>query len=216
MLDGDVRRDYPQISADLRVTVATLASGLLEVKLGVQSCMRAAGIEGASDANASARTARANMDRAANALGPLVDDSRVLFSSLLALDVAPYARAIAAYDLALEAHRGALAETESSPAAAAIAAIKHQRRTRASRSALEGGQRSSTRRDRWFSSSEASCTQILETAGIGWPRDEGAYLAAQRSQISSLSAPSEPQSPSEEAATSATTVTDSTSPSKAP
>ena len=63
----------------------------------------------------------------------------------LATDVASYVRSICAYDLALEEQRSALnngLEAQS----------KRQRKTRAALSALEGGQRSQTRLERWFAS----------------------------------------------------------------
>jgi len=85
-------------------------------------------------------------------------------------DVAPYVRSIAAYDLALETHRGKL--QGSSQGSASGAGSKRARTTRAARSALEGGKRQLTRRERWFDPN-FDLGLALQTAG-DWPRVEAA------------------------------------------
>ncbi|OQN97386.1 hypothetical protein B0A48_16545 [Cryoendolithus antarcticus] len=79
----------------------------------------------------------------------------------LAIDVAPYVRSIVRFDLALEEQRNALTGT--------VATSKRSRTTRAARSALEGSQRSSTRRDRWFDKA-LDLEGVLATGGRDWPR----------------------------------------------
>ncbi|KAF1345866.1 hypothetical protein BDV97DRAFT_359274 [Delphinella strobiligena] len=82
----------------------------------------------------------------------------------IAVEVAPYVRSIAAYDLALEPQRARLGGEEG------LATSKKMRTTRAARSALEGGQRSLTRRERWFTDIDLDLGMVLETGGEGWPR----------------------------------------------
>ncbi|CRG84144.1 ATPase family AAA domain-containing protein 5 [Talaromyces islandicus] len=77
-------------------------------------------------------------------------------------DIAPYIRSIMAFDLRLERYRlqlsGIMSEGPRN---------KRVRKTRASRAALEGGDKSNTRRERWFSQ-EANPKQILATGSSEW------------------------------------------------
>ena len=66
--------------------------------------------------------------------------------SVIVEDIAPYIRAIVSYDTRLEQQRERLSSLLSGPGPKG----KKQRTTRASRAALEGGQKASTRRERWF------------------------------------------------------------------
>lgn len=76
----------------------------------------------------------------------------------LAVDVAPYVRAIVAFDLRLEEQRSQLAGGSQG---------KRSRTTRAARAALEGGSKESTRRERWFPK-ELDFDSVLQT-GNNWP-----------------------------------------------
>ncbi|PLB51264.1 P-loop containing nucleoside triphosphate hydrolase protein [Aspergillus steynii IBT 23096] len=69
-----------------------------------------------------------------NGIGPIVED------------LAPYIRAIMAFDLRLEHHRLQLSGLLSQQGQG----TKRVRKTRASRAALEGGSKSETRKERWF------------------------------------------------------------------
>lgn len=80
----------------------------------------------------------------------------------IALDLAPYVRSIVHYDIALEEERYFISENS-------VHKSKRARTTRAARSALEGGQRGSTRRERWFTKS-LDLQAVLATAGCGWPK----------------------------------------------
>lgn len=91
-------------------------------------------------------------------------------------DVAPYIRSIAAYDLALEEHRGKLHGSSQGSTSGSGAGSKRARTTRAARSALEGGQRQLTRRERWFDPN-FDLELALRTAG-DWPRAENAIAEA--------------------------------------
>ncbi|KAK5689560.1 hypothetical protein LTR17_026217 [Elasticomyces elasticus] len=86
--------------------------------------------------------------------------------SAIVTDLAPYVRSIVQYDLALEEQRERLntllADGEGRRA-------KRARTTRAARSAQEGGQRASTRRERWFTN-QLNIEGVLNTAGKDWPK----------------------------------------------
>lgn len=92
----------------------------------------------------------------------------------ITLDIAPYVRSIAAYDLALESQRarlgGAIGGGEAENTAGVPTTMKKTRTTRAARSALEGGQRALTRRERWFEDAELDLVGVLRTGGREWPR----------------------------------------------
>lgn len=78
----------------------------------------------------------------------------------IATDIAPYVRSIVHFDVALAEQREALGGGKGA---------KRARTTRAARSALEGGQRASTRRERWFSKA-LDVEAVLTTGGQGWPK----------------------------------------------
>ncbi|KAF2158528.1 hypothetical protein M409DRAFT_61573 [Zasmidium cellare ATCC 36951] len=82
----------------------------------------------------------------------------------IAVDLAPYVRSIVQHDQALEEQRDRLNLLTSDGRQA-----KRARTTRAARSALEGGQRATTRRERWFTR-DLDFNAVLATAGKGWPR----------------------------------------------
>lgn len=82
--------------------------------------------------------------------------------SVITTDVAPYIRSITAYDLMLEEERLRLSNLLSVSGRA-----KRMRTTRAARSALEGGRRETTRRERWFDKN-LNLRLALETGGKTW------------------------------------------------
>ncbi|KAF7189122.1 ATPase family AAA domain-containing protein 5 [Pseudocercospora fuligena] len=81
-------------------------------------------------------------------------------------DLAPYVRSIVQYDQALEEQRERLNLLTGDGRQA-----KRARTTRAARSALEGSQRSTTRRERWFTK-DLDVQAVLNTAGRDWPKLE--------------------------------------------
>ncbi|KAK3711972.1 hypothetical protein LTR37_009284 [Vermiconidia calcicola] len=83
----------------------------------------------------------------------------------IATDLAPYVRSIAQSDLALVEQRDRL----NSILAGEGRNAKRARTTRAARSAFEGSQRSSTRKEKWFSK-QLDYDAVLATGGQGWPR----------------------------------------------
>ncbi|KAK4997719.1 hypothetical protein LTR66_002916 [Elasticomyces elasticus] len=83
----------------------------------------------------------------------------------IATDVAPYVRSIVWFDLALEEQRLRLSNLLS----ASSGNGKRLRTTRAAWSALEGGKRESTRRERWFPKA-LNMAAVLRTGGKEWPK----------------------------------------------
>ncbi|KAK4970441.1 hypothetical protein LTR28_000261 [Elasticomyces elasticus] len=83
----------------------------------------------------------------------------------IATDVAPYVRSIVRFDLALEEQRLRL----SNLLGASSRNGKRVRNTRAAWSALEGGKRESTRRERWFPKA-LNMAAVLRTGGEEWPK----------------------------------------------
>lgn len=89
----------------------------------------------------------------------------------IATDLAPYVRSIVQYDLALAEQRERLNNLMGEGRNA-----KRARTTRAARSALEGSQRASTRREKWFPK-ELDFDAVLATAGERWPKTTVVDLA---------------------------------------
>jgi hypothetical protein len=83
-------------------------------------------------------------------------------NSAMTEDIAPYIRAIVAFDLRLERHRMELSGLISQGGG-----NRKIRKTRASRAALEGGDKANTRKERWFSHN-ANPARILATGGKEW------------------------------------------------
>ncbi|XPS92751.1 hypothetical protein M3J09_002132 [Ascochyta lentis] len=82
--------------------------------------------------------------------------------SLITLDLAPYIRSIVAHEQALETQRIRLGTLLSEGGRA-----RRARTTRASRTAMEGGERGTKRRERWFSR-ELNFELVMRTAGSSW------------------------------------------------
>lgn len=109
----------------------------------------------------------------------------------IAIDVAPYVRSIVQYDLSLKEQRERLS---SLMADGEGRRAKRARTTRAARSALEGGQRASTRRERWFTK-DLDLQAVLATGGCDWPRqtlfsgeDDGGWMESAETPASSAEA----------------------------
>ena len=78
-------------------------------------------------------------------------------------DLAPYIRAIVAFDLRLEQYRLKLCGLLSPGAGG----MRNMRKTRASRAALEGGDKANTRKERWFPP-DTNPARILATGNKEW------------------------------------------------
>jgi DNA polymerase III delta prime subunit len=98
-------------------------------------------------------------------------------------DVAPYVRSIVAHELALETQRVRLGSLLSEGGRS-----KRARTTKASRTAMEGGERQEKRRERWFHR-DLNFELVMRTAGSGWAGigwkgegdEEGSLTGTQRS-----------------------------------
>ena len=84
-------------------------------------------------------------------------------TSLITEDIAPYIRSIVAYDGRLQQERAKLSNLLSEGGRPG----KRLRTTRAAMSALEGGTRKSTRRDRWFST-KVNPYHVMRTGMQSW------------------------------------------------
>jgi len=93
--------------------------------------------------------------------------------SVITEDLGPYVRSIVSYDLRLEEQRRQLSSLLSQPGNDG----RKTRTTRASRAALEGGNKASTRRERWFPK-DTNFNLVLQTGGVGWQDVAWERLAA--------------------------------------
>ncbi|KAL1646273.1 hypothetical protein SLS61_007938 [Didymella pomorum] len=103
--------------------------------------------------------------------------------AILTADVAPYVRSIVAYELVLENQRIMMGNLLSEGGRA-----KRARTTKASRTAMEGGERREKRRERWFHR-DLNFELVMRTAGSGWAgmgskgeAEEGSVDGTQRSE----------------------------------
>lgn len=106
-----------------------------------------------------------SLQTAFSPLKPTIVSSFSAPTSAVTTDVAPFIRSITAFDIRLEEQRRQL-ENANSDARASIGS-KRPRTTRASRAALEGGAKASTRRERWFPS-QLDFRLVQGTGGDGW------------------------------------------------
>jgi hypothetical protein len=89
--------------------------------------------------------------------------------SVITTDVAPYIRGILTYENRLNQQRAERSGIFSSGTAENGKAIKKARMTRSAMSAIEGGTRSTVRRERWFDA-HLNGVWVAKTAGNGWTR----------------------------------------------
>lgn len=80
---------------------------------------------------------------------------------IITLDIAPYVRSIVAHEQVLETQRIRLGNLLSEGGA------KRGRTTKASRTAMEGGERAAKRRERWFHK-DLNFELVMRTAGTSW------------------------------------------------
>ncbi|KAI9647095.1 hypothetical protein NHQ30_005097 [Ciborinia camelliae] len=87
--------------------------------------------------------------------------------NLIILDVAPYVRSIVAYDARLQKDRVRLSNLLSQGGSTKAPKTKRMRTTRAAMSALEGGTRSTTRKEKYFSQ-DINPYLVLKTGSQSW------------------------------------------------
>lgn len=105
------------------------------------------------------------LHEAFTALKPAVISTFSMPISTLTTEVAPFIRSITAFDLRLEEQRRQLEALRSNPRDGANG--KRTRTTRASRAALEGGAKATTRRERWFPKT-LDFGLVSRTGGASW------------------------------------------------
>lgn len=89
--------------------------------------------------------------------------------SIITTDVAPYIRGILTYENRLNQQRAERSGMFSSSTGENGKAVKKARMTRSAMSAIEGGTRSTVRRERWFDA-HLNGAWVAKTAGNGWTR----------------------------------------------
>lgn len=105
-------------------------------------------------------------------------------------DLGPYCRSIASFDLRLEQQRLQLNNVSSQDGQP----VRKVRKTRAARAALEGGNKASTRGERWFPPS-TNYARLLQTAGPEW--EDCALKYTQDEEVEMQSQTASPQSTQE-------------------
>ncbi|KAL9040637.1 MAG: hypothetical protein Q9214_004406, partial [Letrouitia sp. 1 TL-2023] len=110
--------------------------------------------------------------------------------AILLTDLAPYIRSIISFDLRLEEHRRQLSLLTQGNYDG-----KRMRTTRASRAALEGGSKSTTRRERWFPPS-TNFGLVLQSGGPDWQKIGLLRSAHQPIREEPISPPEESITPS--------------------
>ncbi|CAN8096375.1 unnamed protein product [Discula destructiva] len=101
-------------------------------------------------------------EREANSMSSYLEPS--VFDGIMrniVVDVAPYVRSILAFEKELQKQRQKLSILLSQ------GGTKRGRKTRAAHAALEGGSRSTVRRDKWFEA-ELNGVLVMRTGGEGW------------------------------------------------
>ena len=175
LLDSNEKIDYSDTPARIAITSAVLACTSFTSEAAASDhlapsnllrCIQNAGKEG--DVRLTRRDFACfdmiSMPSSASTNGGLELSAFDGPLSQLSTDLAPYVRSIAQYDLSLEEQRERLGEVMKDGHKA-----KRARTTRAARSALEGSQRGSTRRERWFTK-ELDLDAVLATGGSDWSR----------------------------------------------
>ena len=100
--------------------------------------------------------------------------------TLISLDVAPYIRSIVSYDQQLQKERLLRSNLISE---GGTVAKKRMRNTRSAYSAMEGGSRASTRREKYFTA-DINPHLVMQTGGDGWDALRSPISGEQRSKAS--------------------------------
>ncbi|KAL1961192.1 hypothetical protein VTO42DRAFT_3137 [Malbranchea cinnamomea] len=172
-LQADFKLDYTNLNAEISVCLSVLLEDCLEAASSLDDGHSITNhVLGLRDFRARQRRSLSQSEYR-KAFEPLTELPEYYPSSLsgrslsleeavgvLARDVAPFVRSIVSFDLRLERRRLELSGLISHGS-------KRIRTTRASRAALEGGDKATTRRERWFPV-KLNPPQILATAGRNW------------------------------------------------
>lgn len=167
LLIADSKRNNTSLSASLGLSMCVLLNNLSSGDC--HSDGECAAARRALEKTARVHVPRFSRSEVLTAFEPIMRAGNVLAgcsalsfengTAVISEDLAPYIRAIVAFDLRLEKYRldlsGVLSRTG-----------RKIRKTRASRAALEGGDKACTRRERWFPGTNS--TRILATGGKEW------------------------------------------------
>lgn len=170
LLEADQQVDFSRVSADIGSTLTVLMQNLFlaEPANGEHSA-----VEGILNHGAHQKPEKMTVSHFRSAFEPVMENIDTFYTpgrqapsfengmAAISEDLGPYIRSIIAFDLRLERRRiemsGLLSQGHG----------KRMRTTRASRAALEGGSKQSTRRERWFPR-RVNPARVLDTGGKGW------------------------------------------------
>lgn len=181
LLDAPVRSTYDPLATSLPITLKCLARRNLQTSVVDNSSQLNALDESTAvskirhHTSSARRTTALNRDDFSVALDVLAisekesnSTSTYLDPSVfdgtfrnITLDVAPYVRSIVAFERELQKQRQKLSGLLSQ------GGTKRARKTRAAHAALEGGSRSTVRREKWFDA-DLNGLLVMLTAGEGW------------------------------------------------
>ncbi|KAF3483366.1 uncharacterized protein GIQ15_02690 [Arthroderma uncinatum] len=173
-LQSDLRTEFNQLSVKIGATLSIFAETVLnsEVHIGEQDDI----IERVLERSAPPRPRQLHKTAFQDAFQAIIEPTDYLGSvssfrplsfehgtAIIAEDVAPYIRHIISFETHLEQYRlrlNGLLPQDGPPS-------KRPRTTRASRAAVEGGDKANIRRERWFSG-RVIPEQVMATGGKGW------------------------------------------------
>lgn len=182
LIDAPVASTFDPLATSLPVTLKCLARKNLQTSVPCASSHKLQALDEASviskirqHATAASDTAPVTREDFSIAFDVLASSDKTMSSvtsSLdpsvfdgtmrnIALDVAPYVRSIVTFEAELQKQRQKLSSLVSQ------GGKKRMRNTRASHAALEGGSRSTTRREKWFNS-DLNGILVMRTAGDSW------------------------------------------------
>lgn len=181
LLDAPVRSTYDPLATSLPITLKFLARRNLQASLAEKSSQLKALDESSAISQIRHHTLAAQKttsltrddfsiafdvlaisEKQANSASNYLDPS--IFDGVfrnITVDVAPYVRSIVSFERELQKQRQKLSGLLSQ------GGIKRGRKTRAALSALEGGSRSTVRREKWFDA-DLNGILVMQTAGEGW------------------------------------------------
>lgn len=199
LLDAPVRSTYDPLATSLPITVKSLARRNLQASLAEKSSHLMALDENSAISQIRYHTLTAQKtttltrddfsiafdvlaisEKEANSTSSYLDPS--VFDGVfrqITVDVAPYVRSIVFFERELQKQRQKLSGLLSQ------GGTKRGRKTRAALSALEGGSRSTVRREKWFDA-DLNGILVMQTAGEAW-----ADAVEEENNVSSSASPAD-------------------------
>ena len=165
LLQADYLEDFTGTSTSLASTLRALAHRLLPASQPLTSTITSEIPSLLQALRTPPPVTSHTLQAAFTPLKPCIISAFAAPISTLVTDVAPYIRSIIAFDLRLEEQRRQLEAASSDPRDGTNK--KRTRTTRASRAALEGGAKATTRRERWLPA-QLDFGLVSRTGGLGW------------------------------------------------